>query len=341
LDAEKQDMFASVVAVVGDDPAILRPFLDELCRLIDSCYSNYEVVLVDNGAAAPVVAAIRPLLAEYKCVRLVRLSRRMDDETAVLAGLDSTIGDFVVTMDPDLDPSSEIPKMIEKCRDGNDLVLGVDRARLAAGPIYRFARGMLFPMVRWLVGVQLVRGATMLRALNRQAVNALTQNRLRKRYFQVVAADVGLNTTTHAYTSRCLSGRPPKARLFRAIRIGLSVLVHNSITPLRLVSVLGVFGSLLSLGASLYTVVIYLVKSDVAPGWTTLSLLASGLFFLAFLMLTLIGEYLGRLLEQTSDRPLYYVREEQSSAVMLSDLTRRNVLERSEAEPRRATTEIR
>jgi len=58
-------------------------------------------------------------------------------------------------------------------------------------------------------------------------------------------------------------------------------------------------------------------------------------------MLTLIGEYLGRLLEQTSDRPLYYVREEQSSAVMLSDLTRRNVLERSEEEPRRPTTEVR
>ncbi len=335
LGVAKQDVFVSVVAIVGDEPAILRPFLDEVCNHLDERYTNFEVVLVDNGSAADVVETLRKLLAEYKCVRFMRLSRRMDDETAIQAGLDSAIGDFVVTMDPDLDPPEQIATMIELCQAGNDLVLGVDRTRLAAGPIYKVVRQPLFTLVRWLVGVRLVRGATLFRAMNRQAVNALTQRRLRKRFFQVVAADVGLSTATHQYRSICRSGRPVRPRLFHALRIGLSVLVHNSITPLRLVSVLGVFGSFLSLLASLYTIVVYFIKDNVAPGWTTLSLLASGLFFLVFLMLTLMGEYLGRVLDQTSDRPLYHVREEQSSAVMLSDTTRRNVLEQSVDETRR------
>ncbi|MFL5331218.1 MAG: glycosyltransferase [Gemmataceae bacterium] len=336
MGANKQDLFASVVAIIGDDPAILRPYVDEVCRHLDERYTNYEVVMVDNGAGPEVVAAVRPLLAEYKCVRLVRLSRKMDDETAILAGLDSTIGDFVVTMDPNLDPPNQIGPMIEQCQAGSDLVLGVDRGRLPASPLYRFGRRLLLSLVRWLVGVRLVRGATMLRAMDRQSVNALTQNRLRKRYFQVVAADVGLTTATHHYDSICRSGQPPKPRFFRAVRKGLSVLVHNSTVPLRLVSVLGILGSFLSLFASLYTVAIFFFKGAV-PGWTTTNLLVSGLLFVLFLMITLIGEYLGRVLDQTSDRPLYHVREEQSSAVMLSDATRRNVLNQSVNDPRSPT----
>ena len=105
--------------------------------------------------------------------------------------------------------------------------------------------------------------------------------------------------------------------------------VNHSIAPLRLVSMCGLTGSFLSLLYSLYVVAIYLFKQDVMPGWTTLSLQVSGLFFLVFIMLTLIGEHLGRLLDEAVERPLYHVREEQASAVMLSDLARRNVIDHS------------
>ena len=327
----------SVVALIGDNAGILPAFVAEVSSQLDSRYSNYEVVLIDNGASPEAVAAVRKLLEQQKCVRLLRLSRQMDDETAILAGLDSTIGDFVVTMDPDLDPPNQIGPMVEQCQAGSDLVMGVDRARLAAGPFYRLARKILIWLVRWVVGVRLVRGATLLRAMDRQAVNAVTQHRLRKRYFQVVAADVGLTTATHHYDSICRSGIRRRSRLFPAMRIGLSVLVHNSNVLLRFVSALGILGSFFSLLYSIYAVVVYLTLPGVQKGWTTLSLLGSGAAFLLFLMLALIGEYLGRLLDQTSDRPLYHVREEQSSAIMLNDQSRRNVLNQSVDDTRRAS----
>jgi len=105
--------------------------------------------------------------------------------------------------------------------------------------------------------------------------------------------------------------------------------VNHSVAPLRLVSVLGLTGSFLSLMYSLYVVGVYFSKRDVMPGWTTLSLQLSGLFFLVFVMLTMIGEHLRRLLDEAVDRPLYHVREDQASAVMLSDLARRNVMDKS------------
>jgi len=114
----------------------------------------------------------------------------------------------------------------------------------------------------------------------------------------------------------------------------MSFLVHNSIVPLRIAGALGLFGSGLSFLYCLYVLGIYLFKSDVMPGWTTISLAVSGLFTMLFLILALLGEYVGRLLEESTDRPLYHVRDEQSSSVMLADLTRRNVIQQSEFDSR-------
>jgi hypothetical protein len=115
----------------------------------------------------------------------------------------------------------------------------------------------------------------------------------------------------------------------RALRIGISVIVFNSSMPLRFVSVLGLSGSLLSFAYSLFVIVNYLTRRDLMQGWTTLSLQVSGLFFLVFIILMLLSEYVARVLEESSDRPLYYVREEVASTLVLADPVRRNVLDRS------------
>jgi dolichol-phosphate mannosyltransferase len=178
-----------------------------------------------------------------------------------------------------------------------------------------------------------VTGLTGLRALSRQAVNSIVKVRLRRRYFAAIAADIGLKSKFHSYTRISRSGGRPRFSFLRGFRVGLSVLVHNSITPLRMASGLGLIGSFLSLIYSLYVLGVYIFKQDVIPGWTTLSLAMSGLFAIVFLMLALMGEYLGRLLEESADRPLYHIRDELSSAVMLSDLSRRNVLDRPDESP--------
>ena len=248
-----------------------------------------------------------------------------------MAGLDAAIGDYVVTLHPDFDPPAEMGPMVEGCRAGVDLVIGIDRQPTRPGFLYRALRKVFLALGRRLIRLDLVGGATGYRAFSRQAVNALVRVRQRRRYFAVVAADIGLTSAVHPYRRITRSGRRAETQPVRAVRTGLSVLVHNSITPLRWSSGLGLVGSLLSFLYSLYVVGVYLLKPDVMPGWTTLSLAMSGLFGLVFVMLALMGEYLGRVLEESTDRPLYHLRDEHSSAVMLGDLDRRNVSDRSEA----------
>jgi glycosyltransferase involved in cell wall biosynthesis len=329
----KLDIFVSVLSVVQDHAAVLGDFVEETYQLLEENYTNFEIVLVDNASTDDTAHVIDRLLGSYKCIRALRLSRDVDDETAIMAGLDAAIGDFVVMLHADHDPPALIPAMVEQCRAGHDVVLGVEQNPAPPGPLYRLLRRAFLSLTRWLLHTDLLTDATGCRALSRHAVNALIRFRRRKRYFALLVSDIGLGTTVHLYQLMSRSGTQRRPSLFRAARTGLSILVHNSIVPLRLVSLLGLIGSLLSFLYSLYVIVIFLFKEDVRPGWTTMSLQVSGLFVLVFLMLTLMSEYLTRLLEEFSDRPLYHVRQERSSSVMLSDLTRRNVLNRSVDEP--------
>jgi len=325
----KADVFVSVVAVLRSYARFLPAFVAEVSRTLDARYANFEIVLVENGSRDDTPRVVRELLKEHKCVRYLRLSRRMTPETAVMAGLDAAIGDYVVTLHPEFDPPADIPALVERCRDGADVVFGVAPFPAPPGPLYRALRWGFYRAAHALLGLDPVRVNSGFRCLSRAAVNALTRVRQRKRFFGLLAAEIGLTTATHAYRFISRSGKSPRVNLRWAARTAGSMAVNHSVAPLRLVSVLGLTGSFLSLMYSLYVVGVYFSKRDVMPGWTTLSLQLSGLFFLVFVMLTMIGEHLRRLLDEAVDRPLYHVREDQASAVMLSDLARRNVMDKS------------
>jgi dolichol-phosphate mannosyltransferase len=150
------------------------------------------------------------------------------------------------------------------------------------------------------------------------------------RHFFALVADIGFKATVFPYQRCSRSGRPLGLPTGQALRLGLAILFHNSRQPLRFAGLVGVIGSLVSVAYASYTVLVYLLKEGVAPGWTTLSLVLSGLFFLAFVMLALMTEYIGVLLDELPGRPLFHVEAEEASHTMLVDELRRNVLDRPE-----------
>jgi dolichol-phosphate mannosyltransferase len=324
------DVFVSVVAALSNYGDWVKPFLAELLDVLQQQFANFEVVLVDDGSIDERAARqIAEVIAEFRCVRLVRLSRAMGTEIAMMAGFDSAIGDFVVTLNPETDPPQAIAPMVDLCRSGHDIVVGTTPDAQYQGYLYRLLRHVFYLLSCWLIRAPLVQHASGFRVLSRQAVNALTRIKSRRRYFALLAYDIGYRVATVPYTPICRSGLRKPPSLLAAIRTGSAMIVHNSTRPLRIVSVLGLLGSFLSVLYAVYVVVVYLVKRDVMPGWATLSLQASGLFFLVFVMLTLMGEYMGRLLDEASDRPLYNILDETASSVMLTDERRRNVLSES------------
>lgn len=320
------DCFVSVVAPVCNDAAIIDDFIREVMEVLRKSYSNYELVLVDDGSDDDTAGRIASLLERYECIRLIRLSRKFGEEVAIFAGLESVIGDFVVVLLPNWDPPVLIPDLIQRTREGAEIVFGVTQNRKKDGWLISLGSRLFDWYCRRVLELNLPRNSTQFRALSRQAVNAVVQVKNAHRYLRILSAEVGYTKKSFLYQPINRLGLRRKRGLWEAVSVAVDVMIASSAHPLRFVSWLGILASSLNMLYTIYVVAIYFFKAKVAEGWTTLSLQNAAMFFFVFLILTVSSEYIGHILAETVERPLYYILEEKSSSVSLANEERRNVV---------------
>lgn len=320
------DCFVSVVVPLRDDEDIVAGFVAETASVLDAHFAHYEFILVDDGSRDRTVEEVSALLEDRPGIRLISLSRRFGQEIAIAAGLDSVIGDFVVVMLPDADPPGLIPEMVERARQGVGVVFGVRESREGQSIFLRAGTAAFYWFANRVLRLELPKDATHFRVMSRQAVNAITQIRDRSRYLRTLMTYVGYSNQSVAYQPLQRRTPPRTKGMLEALRLAIDIIVTNSPQPLRLVSVLGLGVSFLNVLYAGYIVAVYLLKEDVAEGWVTQSMQLAVMFFFLFLLLTVLCEYIGRLLDDVKNRPLYYVVEERSSTVLIPDQNRKNVV---------------
>lgn len=321
--------YVSVVARLHDDAAIVEDFVTEVTGVLECHYENYELILVDDGSTDETVLRLRQLLERIPAVRVLRLSRRFGVEIAQTAGLESAIGDYVVILTPGSDPPSLIPAMVGIAESQNVLVYGVNKAWRSQPFLRRTAERFFYWSCRRIFHVDIAPHSTHFRVLNRPAVNAIVRIRDRYRHLRALTPFIGYRSLAFFYEPVYRPTYPRRDDLREAIDTGISIIVSNSSSPLRIVSWLGVIASFLNLAYIGYIAAVNLIKDRVAEGWTTLSLQQAVMFFVMFVILTVITEYVGRILNETQDRPLYYVYEELNSSVCDANAERRNLVAES------------
>jgi polyisoprenyl-phosphate glycosyltransferase len=320
------DCFVSVVAPTRNDADIIQGFVDEVMEILHENYANYELVLVDDGSDDDTVSKVTSLLNRYLCIRLVRLSRPFGEEVALSAALDSAIGDFVVLMLPNSDPPSLIPEAVQKARAGKGIVFGIRSNRAGDNLIVRSGAALFYWYCDRVLKINLPKNSTQFRVLSRQAVNAITQIKVRHRYLRTLIADIGFASQNFTYQPvNRRGGKPKKKNMIKVITLGISIVINASRHPLRFVSWFGVLASAVNLLYVGFVTYSYIFGKHIAPGWTTLSLQTAVMFFFVFLILTVLTEYIGHILIESENRPLYYVSEERNSSVLIADQERKNV----------------
>lgn len=320
----EKHLVVSVVVPVRNAEAFLIGALQDLARVLGGAYRFYEIIVVDDASEDGTGRVMARALEGLENVRFVRLARSYGREIATAAGLESAIGDFVVTLDLATDPPELIPELVERCRLGSGVLCGVSAEGKKESKLAAWASRVFHGYCRRFLGFDYRENATEFRVLSRQVVNAVTRIRDRRRYLRVFTARLGFPQDWFSYTPR--PGPGARAGLWERMGHGLEIAIAHSRHPLRLVSGLGLAVSGLNALYAVYVVLIYLFKPDVAEGWTTLSLQMTGMFFFLFLILAVMCEYVGRILEETQERPLYLVASEQTSSVVLENSVRANIL---------------
>jgi dolichol-phosphate mannosyltransferase len=319
----------SVVVPLDQDSALLENFVGELDRLLTDHYRFFEIVLVDDGSTDGTPGVVQPLLKAIQRIRYLRLSRSFGRDVALSAGIESAIGDYVVTIDPRMDPVEVIPSMIGACRKNGGIVHGLAGNAASRSWLREGVGGLFRRYCRKRLGVDLKRGVSDLRVMSRQAVNALLQVREQSRYLRVLTLTLGYQHEFFPYEVRPRPGYPRSESWGREISTAIDLLAANTRHPLRMVTAIGLLGAIVNLLYVAYVVVIYLTKPSVAAGWTTLSLQLSGMFFCLCLILAVLSEYVGTILGEVRSRPLYFIAQESNSSVLLEDTVQSSIVKES------------
>lgn len=316
----------SVVAPLRNNAGIITEFLAETHAVLRRHFRHYEIVLVDDASTDGTVAAAASVFDRYDHVRVVTLSRAFGAEVAITAGLDLAIGDVVVVMSPDSDPPELIPTMVRRCAAGSGVVFGVRSHRAGESLPVRIGAALFYWLCRRVFGLALPSNATHFRALSRQAVHAIGQIKDRRRSLWVSSAYIGYGVDSLTYHPQSRSGARNATRFFQGIGLAFQVISGNTTAPLRLAGRAALVGGVISFLALGYIAGTWLFTRHVAEGWTTLSSLAASMFATVLAVLGIVCEYLARLLDESWNRPLYYIRDERTSPLLLDAVPHRNVL---------------
>lgn len=314
------DTFVSLVTIAGPHhTSLLYQVVEQAIDLLQDQYTNFELIIVDNGLASGELSALQSLLEQLPCIRILRLSRHSDFDTAVFCGLEAAIGDYVVVFEAGSDPVEEIPNLIVEMLRGADIVQGLSSSR-DRGARRRIARAWFFWLSRVAAGLNVSANATYFSSFSRRAVNAMAGSPTGLKYLRHLLRHIGFEVIEFDYE------RMPEeiGRNRPGVVDAIEVITNYSLRPLRAIATLGLIAAVVNLIYAVYVVFAFL-SSTVERGWTTTNFQLAVMFFVLFTAVAVISEYLGRILSESRRGPSYVVMEELVSTQLIADENRRNI----------------
>ena len=330
----KSDLFVSVVAPLRNAEPYVLQFLEEITAVLAANFKDYEIVVIDDCSRDSSVAMVESLQRRFRNIQLYGLARRVGADSAFVIGMEHAIGDIVITMDAAQDPPNRLMDLIGAHYAGSEIVYGLrsDRGRTKKRGLYQRLARAFFQLYRGITGEDVPADVSSLRLLTRRVVNTFTENRDRYHLFPVIAAFTGIPYTTFPYERV----RRPDVKIdvdyVDSFGRAVGLLLFSSKRPLRWMTVGSLVGALLSFAYAGYVVVAHLLKrTELAEGWASLSLQIAGLFFVQFMILAVMSEYLIRIFSHSQNRPVYFINKE-SSSLVLAKKSELNVTTSSAAE---------
>jgi glycosyltransferase involved in cell wall biosynthesis len=309
----------SLVIPVKDEEAAIGPCLERVIPVIeamdDPAARSFEILFIDDGSTDTTLEVIRKAHAADPRIRGVSLSRNFGKEAALTAGLDAARGMGVVPLDVDLqDPPEALPKMVAKWREGNDVVYGVRDNRETDSLPKRLTADLYYRAHNWLSSDKIPEHAGDFRLLDRKVVEVIRVMPERNRFMKGLFAWAGFTQASVSYHREERRLGRTKYNYWKLWTLAVDGITSASTVPLRIWSYLGAIVALGALGYAAFIIVRTLTTGIEVPGYASMMVAILFLGGLQLLSLGVLGEYVGRILIETKQRPLYIVRERIGSA---------------------------
>ncbi|WP_211306691.1 glycosyltransferase family 2 protein [Acidiferrobacter thiooxydans] len=299
----------SFVVPCYNEAANIRALYERICAVMAACPETWECICVNDGSRDETLGALTALQDKDPRVRVIDLSRNFGKEAALTAGLDHARGAAAIPLDADLqDPPELIPELVAHWRAGYDVVNAVRLSREGESLVKRASAHAFYRIFNRISKVPIPEDTGDFRLLSRPVLDALRQLPERRRFMKGLFAWVGFRTTSVSYHRAPRQAGHTTWNYVRLWRFAMDGILSFSDAPLRVASYLGLAVSLLSFLYALNLLVQTLLFGNPVKGYPSLMVALLFLGGVQLMALGVIGEYLGRVYDESKGRPVYIIR---------------------------------
>lgn len=308
--AVRQRFFLTVVVPAYNEQEVLPEFHRRVTAVFETIDADTEILYVNDGSSDTTREVLSALAASDIRVTVVDLSRNFGKEIALSAGLDHARGDAVVVIDADLqDPPELIPELIHQWQNGFDVVYAKRVARDGETWFKRATARIFYWTIQHVSRVHIPEDTGDFRLMSRRAVEALCRLREQHRFMKGLFAWVGFRQTAVPYRRAPRFAGTTKWSYWRLWNFALEGITSFTTAPLRISSYLGMGVAFLAFLYGVFITFRTLAYGDPVPGYPSLMVVILFLGGVQLIAIGMLGEYMGRMFDETKNRPLYVLSE--------------------------------
>jgi dolichol-phosphate mannosyltransferase len=300
----------SLVIPVYNEADVLPLLRERLSAVVGGVPAAAEIILINDGSSDRTADVLFNWAEQDERVTVLNLARNFGHQTAVTAGLDHATGDAIVIMDADLqDPPEVIYEMLVAYCRGYDVVYGKRIARRGESAFKRWSAWTFYRIMRMIVHQDLPADVGDFRLISRRCLDAVTSMRETHRFLRGMVSWVGFPQTAVAFVREPRAAGQTKYPVWKMLKFAWTAAISFSPLPLRLSFGLGVLLALLGITQAINALVRTALGFYTVPGWTSLMVVVCLIGSAILISIGVLGEYVGRIFEESKGRPLYVVAE--------------------------------
>lgn len=266
----------------------------------------YELVFVNDGSRDNTQHILEKMAADDQAVKIISFSNNFGHQAALTAGINEATGDTLVTMDADLqDPPQYIAKMLEKIREGNDVVYGVRRDR-TKDTVFKKYTAQLYYQILKLMGVDIIYNHAEYRMFTDKVRRSFMQYDETNRFIRGLFPLMGFKHCIVEYPRNARAAGETKYSFKKMFVFAIEGITSFSYIPLRLAAFLGLIIFMGAIGMSIWALVTK-IWGETVPGWASVVIPIYMFGGLQMIFLGVIGEYIGKIYLESKKRPLYII----------------------------------
>lgn len=309
-----------------NEEEVLTPLLQRL-KGVTGKLPNYsfEFLFVNDGSTDRTLEMLRKMAKVHSEISYVNLSRNFGKEVAMLAGFDHINGDAVIILDADLqDPPELIPRMIRYWEKGYDDVFAKRNTRAGETWFKKWSSNSYYKILQKVSSIPIQNNTGDFRLLDRKCIEALKQMRESERYTKGMFSWIGFNKKELLFDREPRAAGTTKWNYKKLFNLAVDGLTSSTVAPLRISSFFGIVISIFALLFMLFIFVRTLVFGGSVPGYPSLMTVILFLGGIQLISLGIIGEYLGKVFNETKKRPAYLINEYYSPIALRKSERRRD-----------------